>query len=334
MDERNSINNIDTSQVDLDERGVIFFDEKEHTYTNQKTGEQYLNFSTFWELDTLQIVPDLPHIRKAAEYGKTIHRYLQEHLFNGTADFIPEVAFVEDYLQQYNFLKGNIKTKREKLIYNHDLKIAGTCDLLIEFDYDDVNFEKRLIIADYKTGKGVKKEQWISQLAFYSLMFPNKIIAYLVFHLPENEEFSVIEFSSEDVEKEKERILRFLTDRKNRNEQALAIFERSGEVVRFKNFIALQYMKEKLKLAVGQLDDMLEEDKQWSLNVMLDNGVKNILVDNISMILVNAYEKPNIDTTLLKKEMPEIAEQYTIISEVKASLRVKLKEKGDKIEQQ
>jgi len=317
-----------------DNLNEIIFDEVEHTYTNRNTGEQYLNFSKFWELYTGKIVPNLPHIMKAAEYGKTIHRYLQEHLFNGTADFLDEVAFVEDYFQEKSVLKSNplvvknVNTKRrEENLYNHDLKIAGTSDLIVEFDYyyDDVNFEKNFILADYKTNTEIKREQWTFQLAFYSLMLPKRIISYIVFHLPKNEEFSVVTFSKEEIEEKREIILQFLADRKTKNENAVAVFKRTGEVARFEKFLEREYIIEKFNLAIKQLDEEGKEDEEWALGVMLDNGIANISVDNISITAVAPYENPRIDTTSLKKDLPEIAEKYTKISKVKASLRVKVK---------
>ncbi len=295
MSDVKSIENIDTSQPNFDELEVgVIFNEEDHTYTSEESGEKYLNFSLFLELYTEDKVPNLPQTREAAEHGKTIHKQQQDYLFSENSDLFDEVSFVEKKLKEDFFVKSYSEFWKEEIIWSHDLKIAGTVDLAIQTEND-------FIIADYKTGSQVDNEKWIFQLAYYSLMLWKQPTKYVVFHLPKFDEnnylnkpsdfFKVIEYSREDIERAQEYIKQFLADRKTRNEKALESLS--------------QEWIEKLELVEARKKhiEAMEAWIDFTMNDYLDYAKdfpKSITFNRLKITKVEAKEE-SIRLTLQKK---------------------------------
>ena len=78
-----------------------------------------------------------------------------------------------------------------------------------------------------------------------------------------------------------------------------------------------QYQEIKLKA------EMLEKEiKQQLLIAMENNGIKKWSNDVFNAIYVAETQRTSIDTKRLKEELPDIAEEYSRISNVKSSVRV------------
>lgn len=78
-----------------------------------------------------------------------------------------------------------------------------------------------------------------------------------------------------------------------------------------------QYQEIKLKA------EMLEKEiKQQLLIAMENNGIKKWSNDVFNAIYVAETQRTSIDTKRLKEELPDIAEEYSKISNVKSSVRV------------
>lgn len=73
------------------------------------------------------------------------------------------------------------------------------------------------------------------------------------------------------------------------------------------------------------LDDQEKLLKQELVKAMERYDIKSFENDNIKMVYVAPTTRSTIDTTRLKKDHPDIAEQYSKVSEVSASVRVTLK---------
>ena len=73
------------------------------------------------------------------------------------------------------------------------------------------------------------------------------------------------------------------------------------------------------------LDDQEKLLKQELVKAMERCDIKSFENDNIKMVYVAPTTRTTIDSTRLKKEHPDIAEQYSKVSEVSASVRVTLK---------
>lgn len=74
-----------------------------------------------------------------------------------------------------------------------------------------------------------------------------------------------------------------------------------------------------------QLDDQEKELKATLVKTMEAYGVKSFENDLIKMTYVAPTTRSSIDSARLKKDHPAIAEQYTKVSDVSASVRVTLK---------
>lgn len=74
-----------------------------------------------------------------------------------------------------------------------------------------------------------------------------------------------------------------------------------------------------------QIDDQEKELKQKLVEAMEAHDVKSFENDQIKMTYVAPTTRSTIDSTRLKKDHPEIAEQYSKTSNVSASVRVTVK---------
>jgi len=74
-----------------------------------------------------------------------------------------------------------------------------------------------------------------------------------------------------------------------------------------------------------QLEDQEKQLKQKLVEAMEIYGVKSFENDLIKMTYVAPTTRSSIDSARLKKDYPDIAQQYTKISDVSASVRVTLK---------
>lgn len=73
------------------------------------------------------------------------------------------------------------------------------------------------------------------------------------------------------------------------------------------------------------LDDQEKQLKQELVKAMERCDIKSFENDNIKMVYVAPTTRSTIDSAKLKKDHPDIAEQYTKTSAVSASVRVTLK---------
>lgn len=100
----------------------------------------------------------------------------------------------------------------------------------------------------------------------------------------------------------------------------------TDEVVQFES--AVPDTLEKITILVQmkkKLDEQEKELKQKLVEAMERYGVKSFENDQIKMTYVAPTTRSTIDSTKLKKDHPDIAEQYTKTSNVSASVRVTVK---------
>lgn len=74
-----------------------------------------------------------------------------------------------------------------------------------------------------------------------------------------------------------------------------------------------------------QLEDQEKELKKQLTKAMEDYGIKSYENDTIKMTYVAPTTRNTIDSTRLKKDHPELVEEYTKVSNVSASVRVTVK---------
>lgn len=151
---------------------MVIFDPEEHKYTNDETGEVYISATTIlgkykpkFDADGMaervarrdgiskQMVLDTWEAitKKATDKGSFVHKLLEDYILTGVRnDKVPWLfdsfdARIADNVEKYS------KVHSEKLLYNHDYKIAGTADLI----FDQGNY---FYVGDFKTNKAFKFE--------------------------------------------------------------------------------------------------------------------------------------------------------------------------------
>lgn len=74
------------------------------------------------------------------------------------------------------------------------------------------------------------------------------------------------------------------------------------------------------------LEEQSKTMREKLLQAMEQYGVKKFENDILSVTYVAATTRTTIDSTKLKKEMPEIAEKYSKTSDVKSSIKITVKD--------
>jgi hypothetical protein len=146
---------------------MIVFDPVEHRYTNTDTGEDYISATTILgkykpKFDaegmaarvakrdglTKEVVLETwaAITKKATDKGSLVHKMLEDYILSGIPDeripwlFQSFDKCILDTVERY------FKVHSEKLLYNHQYKIAGTADLI----FDQGNY---FTVGDFKTNK-------------------------------------------------------------------------------------------------------------------------------------------------------------------------------------
>lgn len=86
-----------------------------------------------------------------------------------------------------------------------------------------------------------------------------------------------------------------------------------------KNIVALLKKFEKEKVSMKLQEDKLREDL---LNAMEKYNITSWETDGIKVIYKAPSKRTTIDSTRLKKELPDIAEEYSKTSDVKSSVAI------------
>lgn len=302
---------------------MITFNEDTHEYFN---GDKKL-ISVTQLMSKHGLAPDYNNIpdavlRAKAERGTLIHKEIEQYIKNG------EIGFTNEFIafKRYADAQTNKKVFESEYILHNDI-CAGTADLiLIE--------NGKFIIADIKTTATLHKEPLSWQLSIYAELF-NAYFAELyndsfpedaplikrgqAYHFDKDGELNVVEIPLKPVEEVKR-----LFDCERKGEiykQDLTFYDYQLEELSTVEAVIKHY--ETLK---KQAEEQAQEMRNALLEAMAKNGVKSLENNKLKITYIEPSTRTAIDSTRLKKEMPEIAEKYTKTSQVKASLRITLKE--------
>lgn len=255
-------------------------------------------------------------LRAKAERGTLIHKEIEQYIKHGEIGFTTELANFIEYVRLMREARGvDIEiVDSEEIVYNE--VVAGTVDLtLLE---DDI-----YTVADIKTTATLHKEAVSWQLSIYAYLISDKTFADLskgqAFHFDKDGNLNVIDIPLKPFT-EVERLL----DCERRGEiytQELTVSNTQlAELVEVESLI--KRIEEQKKAAEAQATEL----RAQLMQAMEANGVTSFENENIKITYVAPTTRTAIDSTKLKKELPEIAEKYTKTSNVKASLRITLKE--------
>ena len=254
-------------------------------------------------------VPD-EVLRAKAERGTLIHKELEDYVKNGEMGFTSELVEFINYINQHNI----VPVESECIVYN-DI-CAGTVDLFALEDGE-------LTIADYKTTATLHKEAVSWQLSIYAYLYSMKTCLYAwkakAYHFKADGTLNVVDIPLKPIAE----IKRLLECERNGEiyKQDLIVNETAlAELVEVESLI--KAIEEQKKEAEAQAQEL----RQALMQAMEKNGVTSFENENIKISYVAPTTRTSIDSAKLKKELPEIAEKYTKTSNVKASLRITLKE--------
>ena len=291
---------------------MITFNEETHEYFNE--GKKLISVTQLMQKHGLapnyDAVPS-EVLRAKAERGTLIHKEIEQYIKEGEIGFTSELSEFIKYVTDNDLLPIMAS---EEIVYN-DI-VAGTVDLYLPGN----------IIADIKTTATLHKEAISWQLSIYAylFMFHEKLYKYPVlkaqaFHFSPDGALKVVDIPLKP-KAEVERLLEC---------------ERNGEI--YKQYLAVPDAQLERLAEVESLIKQIEEQKKQAeaqaqelraalMQAMEANGVTSFENENIKITYVAPTTRTAIDSARLKKDLPEIAEKYAKISNVKASLRITLKE--------
>lgn len=290
---------------------MIRFDEATHRYFDGD--KQLISVTALMRKHGLS--PDYSAVRSdvlkaKAERGSLIHKEIETYIKTGEIGFTKECGEFWRYIQD----NGLMIVASETIVYND--VAAGTVDLML---LTDGNIP---IIADIKTTATLHTEAVAWQLSIYNYLDGWSAKTAQAFHFDNDGNLNVVDIPL----KPREEV------------EALFAAERAGEI--YKPFGGVAPINEKQLKALANFERIIaeaenakkaaeqqrDEIKAALLAEMEQKGVKTFETDNIRLTYVAPSTRATIDTARLKKELPEVAEQYTKTSETKASLRITIKE--------
>lgn len=245
-------------------------------------------------------------LKAKAERGTLIHKEIEDYIKHGEVGFTTELAEFIKYISE-NELKP---IASEQIIYND--VVAGTADLL----FDDT-------IADIKTTATLHKEAISWQLSIYAYLYwvmhgtmPSKGKAY---HFNKDGVLNVVDIPLKPMIE----VVSLLDCERNGElyTQTLTVSNTQlAELVEVEELI--KQIEAQRKEAEAQAADL----RAAIMRAMEQNGCTSFENERIKLTYVAPTTRTAIDSARLKRERPEIAEEYTKTSNVKASLRITLKE--------
>ena len=253
-------------------------------------------------------------LRAKAERGTLIHKEIEKYIKYGEIGFTNELEAFKNHITS-----NGITVAYSEAILHNDI-VAGTVDLVL-YDLES------LTVCDIKTTATLHKEAVSWQLSIYAELLRTYNPAYTVnrgqaYHFNAEGALKVVDVPLKPAE-EVQRL--FECERNGESyEQELAVSETAlAELAEVESLI--KRIEEQKKAAEAQAVEL----RAALMAAMEQNGCTSFENERIKITYVAPTTRTAIDGARLKKELPQIAEQYTKTSNVKASLRITLKEAND-----
>ena len=246
-------------------------------------------------------------LEKAAARGTAIHQLLQ--------DYDDGKAVIEDEnLKAYKALGLKVHCS-EYLVSDNEI-VATFIDKVL----DDCS------LADVKSTSSVHRRPLEWQLSIGAYLFelqnPGKKVPHLYcIHVRDGKakQIEVSRIPNDAVERllECERCGVVYSDNPVPSDAALALEEQAVVLAEQLDQIA------RLKLAIKETEQASEELQQRLYDYMTENNLDEMACELGTFIRKAPYTKKSLDSTRLKKEKPELYEQYLKESEIKGSITFK-----------
>lgn len=253
-------------------------------------------------------------LNKKSDRGSLIHKEIEEYIITGIMGFTTEL---EDYIRISNELE--ITPINAEQIVNNDI-IAGTVDLQatrLKQELPCNGFIK--ILVDFKTGTTINKEACRWQLSLYERLIGEQFDELYIFHLGEKSKaIKVDRIPADELDK-------------------LIECERNGEIYAKREMVLAQDLLVEIKKVEQYIKDIDTQKKEAEatsealkatlMEAMASQGIKSYetLDKSMQITYIEPTTRESIDSTRLKKELPDIAKKYLKVSNVKASVRITLR---------
>ena len=288
----------------------IIFDEVAHTYTD-KNGNIVPSVTQIIGAvygTGLEGAPSR-YVERAAEKGTKVHKEIDTYLKTGKQGKTKEFNVWYDW---FNFGFSALEYENEVMLYATTKygKFAGTADFLSMF------------LTDWKTCKTATKSQikkWQMQLSMYcyALRQMGKIVnePLRIVHITDKVEIINVDYLGDKWVENTVKMYYEGQKVENKPETSLQTVDQT----------ALAYFGNVLK-QIAELEKSIEPIREQIKNEMEKRSILSLKAGNVSVAYVAPTKRETFDTKRFKADNIELYKQYTKISEVKSSIRIKLGE--------
>ena len=246
-------------------------------------------------------------LHKAAEYGSNVHEQIAED--NGVDEFV-----LDEVLSYRKIITAhNLKPIAHEYLVTDSENYASAIDLV--FDNEDGTVD----LADIKTTYKLDKDYVSWQLSIYAYLFelcnPGVKVNNLYGLWLRDDKSSYEKVYRHD----KDEVLRLLADDTedcflpDAPKMPADIVEMASQLEEY--FTILKRYEKKYK-------EQEKEFKTRLTKLMGEAGIYNISIGGLKISYVKGYTKSSIDSTRLKKEMPEVVEKYSKTTNVSPTIKI------------
>lgn len=295
------------------QRSKVVFDADSHSYTiKDKTLKGITGIIHEYVLPELYKGVPQAVLNKAAAYGSMVHSDIE---FYNSLGGVPETPEGKSYAEL------NLKAIASEYTVSDNKHFASQIDLVLEGND----------LADIKTTSAYNEEYVRWQLSIYAYLFDmqnkktgEKARRLYCIWIPKGGKAKMIE-----VARIEDSVIKSLLNAAAKGKEwtnplraadnALISTEQSKALWLISTRI--KTLEETLKAAKEEKDRIFSSLTQ----LMQENGVKKIDNDYFSLTYIAPGERFTIDTSKLKEERPDIADCYSKLTPVAATVRIKLK---------
>ena len=286
----------------------VVFDKESHTYF--LNGKQLSGITAILErklFHTKYAGVDEETLHKAAEYGSNVHEQIAED--DGVDEFV-----LDEVLSYRKIITAhNLKPIAHEYLVTDSDKYASAIDLVFE------NEDGTVDLADIKTTYKLDKDYVSWQLSIYAYLFelcnPGVKVNNLYGLWLRDDKSSYEKVYRHD----KDEVLRLLAD--DTEDSFLPDSPKMpADIVEMASQLEEYFTM--LKRYEKQYKEQEKEFKTRLTKLMGEAGIYNISIGGLKISYVKGYTKSSIDSTRLKKEMPEIIDKYSKTTNVSPTIKI------------
>jgi hypothetical protein len=303
--------------------------EDSHEYIVMKNGEpQVVDLSVTQLLSIVGLKPNFSGVSeevlaKASERGTQCHKEMEEYI-NKKGEVEPSVN--EDVLNSQMAMSNHFDIVNDRQYAELPIALEYKGHLFVgTIDYLNLTAETLL---DHKFTSSLYDRSVEAQLNIYAYALRHfsgsvngiELNNEKVNHLIANHKGNFKEFAVWDDNRVEYLLDCYIDEMPYIDERELQTIEVGGDL------IAQEYELAHFEEKVKQLEDLIKSRREAILNEMLEKGIKSYTISGVKYTVKEAFVRESLDSTKLKKEMPELFEKYKKQTKVKPSLLIKIGE--------